>query len=197
MMQGSSGSFRAKGRKASPARRTIIETEVCNCTARWMFLCEPSTNRSDFGPRGVRAASERRASSSQIRREHRPDRGLARQEHRDRARSPPRARQYAPGAGALRAHCGQWASYGQTPEPNPGAVLPSAGRQNGDSKEMIVNPQGFITLFIALVGLIPICRDKRWNWRDVRSSTLLTSLFRSGWSGSLIVGTLVLLRVVG
>ena len=59
-----------------------------------------------------------------------------------------------------------------------------------------MNSQGLGILFIAFVGLIPICRDKKWNWRVVKSSTLLTCLFWTGWSVSLIVGTLVLLRVV-
>ena len=66
-----------------------------------------------------------------------------------------------------------------------------------DRKDAIVNSQGFIILLVAFVGLIPICRNKRWNWNIVRSSLPLTILFWAGWFGSLAVGALVLLRVVG
>jgi hypothetical protein len=56
-----------------------------------------------------------------------------------------------------------------------------------------MNSQGFVILFIPLLGLVPICRGGRFHWR-VLSSTLLNGVFWFGWITSLVVGLLVLLR---
>ena len=54
-----------------------------------------------------------------------------------------------------------------------------------------MNMQGFLILLVPIIGLVPICREKRWNWKVSKSSSLLTVLFWFGWFTSLTVGILV------
>jgi len=58
-----------------------------------------------------------------------------------------------------------------------------------------MNVYGFLILWIPLMGLVPICREKRWNWRVAKSSNLLTVLFWIGWWSSLVVGVLTVIGV--
>ena len=58
-----------------------------------------------------------------------------------------------------------------------------------------MNMHGFAILCIPIIGLVSICRDRTWNWRVIRSSTLLNGLFWTGWVFSLTVGILVLAGV--
>ncbi len=53
---------------------------------------------------------------------------------------------------------------------------------------------GFIILTIVLIGLVPICRHKQWNWQVVQHSKVLNALFWCGWFGALVVGVL---RIMG
>ncbi len=55
-----------------------------------------------------------------------------------------------------------------------------------------MNMQGFIILITPIVGLIPICKDRSWNWR-VTNSGPLTILFWIGWFTSIVVGISVVI----
>lgn len=59
-----------------------------------------------------------------------------------------------------------------------------------------MNWQSGLILFIPLIGLVPICRDKKWNWKVVETSVLLNGLFWLGWTVSLAVGVLSLFSIV-
>lgn len=52
-----------------------------------------------------------------------------------------------------------------------------------------------IILFIALMGLVPICRGGKWNWQVVQRSKALSAVFWFGWFSALVVGLLRLFRV--
>ncbi|MFC1805435.1 hypothetical protein ACFL09_00450 [Planctomycetota bacterium] len=58
-----------------------------------------------------------------------------------------------------------------------------------------MDSRGWLILLIPAIGLLPILRDKRWNWRVVRSHKLLNALFWLGWAAALVVGLLVLFGV--
>ena len=57
-----------------------------------------------------------------------------------------------------------------------------------------MNSQGFIILFIPLIGLVTICKNKKWNWNVIKDSRLLTSIFWLGWFSSLIVGIITIIN---
>jgi len=59
-----------------------------------------------------------------------------------------------------------------------------------------MNVSGWVILFPSLIGLVAICREKRWNWRVVRNNMPLTILFWIGWFTSLIIGVAKVTRMM-
>ncbi len=59
-----------------------------------------------------------------------------------------------------------------------------------------MNLQAGLILLIPLLGLVPICRDGKWNWKVVKTSILLNGVFWLGWTVSLAVGLLNLFSIV-
>lgn len=60
---------------------------------------------------------------------------------------------------------------------------------------MVLRYEAFLILFIGLLGLVPICRGGRWNWRVVRHNGALNVLFWVGWASACVVGVLTLFGV--
>jgi len=59
---------------------------------------------------------------------------------------------------------------------------------------VIVHYDGFIILLIVLMGLVPICRGGKWNWKVVQRGKALSAVFWFGWFSALLVS---LLRLCG
>ncbi len=55
--------------------------------------------------------------------------------------------------------------------------------------------QGGLILLIPAIGLVPICKGGKWNWKVVKSSGPVNAIFWLGWTFALIVGLLDLFSI--
>ena len=59
----------------------------------------------------------------------------------------------------------------------------------------IMHYDGLVILLVVFVGLVPICRGSKWNWKVVHRSKALSAVFWFGWFTAIVVGLLRLLGV--
>ncbi len=60
----------------------------------------------------------------------------------------------------------------------------------------VINYDGFVILWIVIIGLVPICRGGKWNWKVVQWSKALSTVFWFGWFSALLVSLLRILDLI-